>query len=89
MIIRKANINDAEGIQQINKLALGYNFSLYDTTKMLENIINKPNDIVFVADDQGIIAGYIHGSDYDCTYSLPLKNIMTVGVLEVYRGKVA
>ena len=86
MLIRQANINDAEGIQKINKLALGYDFSLSDTTTMLSNILCKPNDIIFVADDKGIIAGYAHGSDYDCTYMMSLKNIMAIGVLEEYRG---
>jgi GNAT superfamily N-acetyltransferase/ADP-ribose pyrophosphatase YjhB (NUDIX family) len=86
LLIRPANINDAEGIQKINKLALGYDFSLSDTTAMLSKILSKSNDIIFVVEDKDIIAGYAHGSDYDCTYMLPLKNIMAMGVLEEYRG---
>ena len=87
MLIRCANINDAEGIRQINLLALGYDFPLSETKDRLNYILNKPNDKIFVADDNGAVVGYIHGSDYDCTYSLPLKNIMAIGVLESHRGK--
>ena len=86
MIIRPANINDAESIQQINLMALGYDFSLADTTTMLSNILSKPNDIVFAAESNGLVVGYLHGSDYDCTYMPPLKNIMAMTVLEEYRG---
>ena len=87
MIIRLAKNDDVESIQQINKLTLGYDFPLPDTVDRLKYILSKPNDKIFVADDNGAVVGYIHGSDYDCTYSLPLKNIMALGVLESHRGK--
>ena len=87
MIIRLAKNNDVESIQQINKLTLGYDYPLPDTADRLMHILNKPNDKIFVADDNGTVVGYIHGSDYDCIYSLPLKNIMALGVLESHRGK--
>ena len=85
-IIRPANINDAEAIRQINLNALGYDFGLTETTKRLAEVLEKPNAIIYVAELQAKVVGYIHGTDYDCSYFPPLKNILALGVLEEHRG---
>jgi len=86
LIIRRANINDVQDIQKINSSVFGYEYGLKETKEQLLYILQKPNDVIFVAEDGGVI-GYIHGSDYDCTYCPPLKNILTIGVSEEYRGR--
>ncbi|MCL2084051.1 MAG: GNAT family N-acetyltransferase, partial [Oscillospiraceae bacterium] len=83
--IRPATLDDAEGIRQINLKAFGYDYG--QTANRLAQILDKANIRIFVAEIQGRVAGYIHGSDYDCTYAPPLKNILALGVLEEYRGK--
>ena len=85
-VIRMAAAGDAEAIRRINLLTLGYDYGSGETANRLAAIMGKPNDRVFVAETGGCVAGYIHGSDYDCSYMLPLKNIMALGVLEEYRG---
>ena len=85
--IRLAHIEDALSIQKINSAVFKYEFDENATKKQLAYILSKPNDIIFIAEADGIVVGYIHGSDYDCTYSRPLKNILSFGILEKYRGK--
>ena len=86
-IIRPAVIGDAEAIYRINLTALGYQYSLRETADSLSSILGKPNVKIFAAEADGRVAGYIHGADYDCTYSPPLKNILALGVLEEYRER--
>lgn len=86
-VIRVANADDSEAIRRINLLALGYESGLSETADRLATIMRKPNTMIIVAEIEGSVAGYIHGSDYDCSYIPPLKNILALGVLEEYRGK--
>lgn len=86
-VIRNAYIEDVQDIQKINSSAFGYEYGLEETKNRIFCILKKPNDVIFVAEADNCAVGYIHGSDYDCTYSPPLKNILTLGVLEEYRGR--
>ncbi|MCL1819794.1 MAG: GNAT family N-acetyltransferase [Oscillospiraceae bacterium] len=85
--VRAATENDYAAIQKVNLGAFGYDFSKEKTAERLSEILRKPNDKVFVVDFGGITVGYIHGSDYDCTYSPPLKNILALGVLPEFQGQ--
>jgi predicted N-acetyltransferase YhbS len=85
-IIRPADLRDAEAIRQINLRAFGYDGGPDETAARLAEILKKSNVRIFAAELEGRVIGYIHGSDYDCTYMPPLKNILALGVLEEYRG---
>ena len=85
--VRTADLSDAESIRRINLQAFGYDYGPTETANRLADISKKPNIRIFVAEINGRVAGYIHGSDYDCTYMPPLKNILALGVLEEYRGR--
>jgi len=87
VIIRSAREDDFEAVYHINLSAFGYDYSKADTAKMLSYILNKPNYRIFVAEADGLVVGYIHGSDYECTYNSPLKNILALGVLPEYHGQ--
>lgn len=84
--IREMLPDDAESVCYINSHAFGYDFPLEDTTERLKNILQRTADKLWVACFDGKVVGYIHGADYECTYSAPLKNIMAIAVLEEYRG---
>ena len=84
--IRLAMINDTGAIREINRQAFGYEFDLVETQKQLMRILSKPEIRIIVAEVNQRVVGYIHGADYDCTYSKPLKNIMAIGVLDEFRG---
>lgn len=86
MIIRECNISDYIKIYEINKNALGYEYPLNKTKDRLSEILKRRTDKLFVACINDNVVGYIHGSDYESTYSDPLKNIMAIAVDETYRG---
>lgn len=85
--IRDCRIDDAGAIGQINQNAFGYDFDAGKTKERLEALLKCPFYRLFVAESEGKTVGYIHCSDYDCTYDEPLKNILALGILEPYRGR--
>lgn len=86
MIIRECNISDYFRIHELNKNAFGYEYPLNKTKDRLSEILNRKTDKVFVACIEDTVVGYIHGCDYECTYSDSLKNIMAIAVDEGFRG---
>lgn len=87
MIIRECNISDYVRIHELNKNSLGYEYPLNKTKDRLYEILKRQTDKIYVACIDETVVGYIHGSDYECTYSDSLKNIMAIAVDEVYCGK--
>lgn len=85
--IREATITDFEAINLLNESSLGYAFDLYETKKQLQKILKKSYYKVFVAEVNSVVIGYVHGSDYDNTFSKSLKNIMGISVLKSWQGK--
>lgn len=86
-LIRDCRIEDAEAIWRINQNAFGYDFDAEKTEERLDTLLNCPFYRLFVAESDGKTVGYIHCSDYACTYDEPLKNILALGILEPYRGR--
>lgn len=86
MDIRECQIEDYERIYEINKNGLGYDYPLDKTKIRLAEILEQPANKLYVVCVEGVVVGYIHGSDYECTYSDPLKNIMAIAVDEAFRG---
>ena len=87
MEIRECLVTDYEDIYQLNKNAFGYEYDLEKTKSRLRNILKRSTDKIFVACVDKKVVGYIHGSDYECSYSDSLKNIMAIAVYEDYRGR--
>lgn len=87
MEIRECLVSDYKDIYQLNKDAFGYEYDLAKTKNRLYDILGKTTDKIYVACIDNRVVGYIHGSDYECTYSDPLKNIMALAVYEDYRGR--
>lgn len=87
MEIRECVISDYKSIYQLNRDAFGYHYDLDKTKYRLGEILVRTTDKIYVACIEGRVVGYIHGSDYECTYSDSLKNIMAIAVDEGYRGK--
>lgn len=86
MEIRECLASDYKDIYQLNKNAFGYDYDIEKTKIRLCEIISRTTDRIYVACIDSKIVGYIHGSDYECTYSDSLKNIMAIAVDEDYRG---
>lgn len=84
--IRKAQVEDAKRLHEINNTAFGYYYPEDKTRKKLGEILERETDCILVACKEGTVVGYIHGADYECIYSDSLKNIMAIAVEESYQG---
>jgi len=87
LVIREANIDDCESIHRLSLTGLGYDYPIEKTKQQLAKILSRSNTKLFIADVEGVVAGYIHASDYDCLYFDSLKNILALVVGEEFRGK--
>jgi len=87
MVIRECCISDYHRIHDINQYSFGYEYPLNKTKERLSEILKRPTEKLYVACIDENIVGYIHGSDYECTYSDSLKNIMAIAVEEAFRGR--
>lgn len=87
MQVRECTINDFEQIHFLNSTAFGYEYDLAKTKNRLATILSRKTDKIYVAVIDNTVVGYIHGSDYECTYADSLKNIMAIAVDETYREK--
>lgn len=83
--IRPAILQDADQLQRLNQEELGYTYELATTARQLAKLLTSTSDIMFVAEVQGDVVGYVHASDYELLYSDPLKNIMGIAVDHRYR----
>ncbi len=87
ILIRPAAIGDAGAMQVLNRDGLGYDYPIEKTKERLKTVLGNPEYKVFIAEADGRVIGYIHGADYHCTYTDPLKNILALVVEERYRGQ--
>ncbi len=74
IIVRECHASDCNKIYELNKSAFGYQYSLEKTKDRLCEILKRGKGKIFVACVDNEVVGYIHGIDYECTYSSPLKN---------------
>lgn len=87
MEIRECLVSDYKDIYLLNKNAFGYEYDLVKTKSRLYDILGRTTNKIYVACIDKKVVGYIHGSDYECTYSDSLKNIMAIAVDEEYQGR--
>ena len=87
MQIRECRIADYRSIYDLNQSAFGHDFPLEKTKRRLAEILKRDTDKIYVACLDGQVVGYIHGGDYECTFSEPLKNILSLAVDTGFRGK--
>jgi len=82
LLIRLANINDSGAIYRLNKDGFGYEYDKDKTVERMQYILTHTRDKIFVAQLNNEVVGYVHASDYECTYSDSLKNILALVVDE-------
>lgn len=83
--IRECRIEDAAAIQKINAEAMGYDYSLEETAEKLSMLLQSDTDKIFVAEVNGVTAGYVHANDYELIYAPSMKNIMGIAVAKQFR----
>lgn len=87
LYIREAVPGDYEAIHTLNKTALGYDYDIEKTKRMLEHIILTGRDKLLIAELGGETVGYIHAADYNSIYSGRMKNVIALAVDECARGR--
>lgn len=84
MIIREANIKDAFSIGKISCDDLGYECDDALVSYRLSNLDSK-REVVFVAEIDENVVGYVHAETYDVLYSESMINILGLAVASAYR----
>lgn len=87
-MIKKLSLADGEMVQSLNALELGYDYSVEETTKKLEGLLQHQDHLLLGAyDASGVLVGYCHGMRYDCLYFPTLLNVMALVVRQEEQGK--
>lgn len=84
-MIRSAKMKDFQDIHRLNKEGLGYDYPVDQTKRRLRTVLSMPTNMIFVAEIDEKVVGYIHISAYECTYCDSMKNIQALVVDESYR----
>lgn len=83
--IREIREEDYKDIHVLNK-ELGYSYDESKVQDRIRYILASTKDKVFVAQNEGSVIGYIHGSPYELLFSDSMVNILGFVVSERYRG---
>ena len=86
MIIREAKITDAGAICRISSNDLGYKCEEQFVKERLEKQ-DTTREVVFVAELDGAVAGYVHAEMYSLLYWEPMVNILGLAVSSECRRK--
>jgi len=85
MTIRLARISDAPAIHQLST-DLGYLYPAEKVAGRIERIMNETKDVLLVAEAEGCVIGYIHGTPYELLFHDPQVNILALVVAPAFRG---
>lgn len=80
ILIRKAELTDAQAIKMLNTESLGYDYPLDATYEKLKIALNDSSVRIFVAEVNHKVAGYVHAQNYDVLYSSHCKDILGLAV---------
>ena len=86
MIIREAKITDAGTICRISSNDLDYKCEEQFVKERLEKL-DTTREVVFVAELDGAVAGYVHAEMYSLLYWEPMVNILGLAVSSDCRRK--
>ena len=87
ILVRLADAADAPAIWRLNRSCFGYEFPREQAVRQVEHIGLSETDQLYVAQLNGRVVGYAHGSGYLCTYRSPMKTLVAICVEEAARGK--
>ena len=84
-IVRQAVISDAKDIYYINKTSLGYDYDLEKQKAKIQAVLNDSTQVIFVAETDNKVVGYIHLVNYDVIYADNFKNCLGLAVDNDYK----
>ena len=82
-MLRTLKATDVASIYEINKDALGYDFSPEETASQLDKLSQDPHHFLlgFEEPTSHDLVGYVHAEVYESLYSKPGFNILALAVL--------
>ena len=88
-MLRALKATDVASIHEINKEALGYDFSPEETASQLAKLSQDPHHFLlgFEEPSNHDLLGYVHAEVYESLYSKPGFNILALAVLPQMQGK--
>ncbi|WP_125605358.1 GNAT family N-acetyltransferase [Lapidilactobacillus bayanensis] len=86
MNIREARGSDAPDLQKVNAQELHYDYSLAGTSEMLNYILSKDWQKIYVAEVNNEFAGYVQVTEYLGTFGNKMVNIMGLAVRQEFQG---
>lgn len=88
-MLRDLKTTDVAAICEINKEALGYLFSLEETSSQLAKLSQDSHHYLLGFEDSTShdLLGYVHAEVYESLYSKPGFNILALAVLPQRQGK--
>ncbi len=84
-IVRQAVISDTKDIYYINKTSLGYDYDLEKQKAKIQAVLNDSTQVIFVAETNNKVVGYIHLVNYDVIYADNFKNCLGLAVDNDYK----
>ena len=89
-MIRNIKIEDAEAIQRICSISLGYSVSIETVMRQIQKLSEDVNHhYVYVYEDEKLqkVVGFVHAEVYESLYSYSGLNILGLAVLPEFQGK--
>ena len=89
-MIRKIKIEDAEAIQRICNISLGYSVSIETVMRQIQKLSEDVNHhYIYVYEDEKLqkVVGFVHAEVYESLYSYAGLNILGLAVLPEFQGK--
>ena len=89
-MIRNIKIEDAEAIQRICSISLGYSVSIETVMRQIQKLSEDVNHhYVYVYEDEKLqkVVGFVHAEVYESLYSYAGLNILGLAVLPEFQGK--
>ena len=89
-MIRKIKIEDAEAVQRLCNISLGYSVSIETVMRQIQKLSEDVNHhYVYVYEDEKLqkVVGFVHAEVYESLYSYAGLNILGLAVLPEFQGK--
>ena len=89
-MIRKIKIEDAEAVQRLCNISLGYSVSVEIVMRQIQKLSEDENHhYIYVYEDEElqIVVGFVHAEVYESLYSYAGLNILGLAVLPEFQGK--
>ena len=89
-MIRKIKIEDAEAVQRLCNITLGYSVSIETVMSQIQKLSEDVNHhYIYVYEDEKLqkVVGFVHAEVYESLYSYAGLNILGLAILPEFQGK--